>query len=109
MNTLANAEGIKFALTKSYNQISEDESGILNQVTSLVNELDDYKSFNPNIEKSYNRLNNIREELQDLAGELESLNDDIEHDEVRILEVKERLDLMYKLQQTLRRTPCSHS
>lgn len=99
MNTLANAEGIKFALTKSYNQISEDETGILNQITSLVNELDNYKNFNTNIEKSYNRLSNVREELQDLAGELESLNEDIEHDEARILEVKDRLDLMYKLQQ----------
>lgn len=99
MNTLANAEGIKFALTKSYNQISEDEAGMLNQITSLINELDNYKNFNPNIEKSYNRLSNIREELQDLAGELESLNDDIEHDEARISEVKDRLDLVYKLQQ----------
>lgn len=99
MNTLTNAEGIKFALTKSYNQISEDEAGMLNQITSLINELDHYKNFNPYIEKSYNRLNNVREELQDLAGELESLNDDIEHDEARILEVKDRLDLMYKLQQ----------
>ncbi len=99
LNTLANAEGIKFALGKSYRQISEDEASIISQLTELGNELSGFVDFNATLSKSYDRLINVREELQDLAGEFESLNEDIEHDEARIIEVKERLDLMYKLQQ----------
>ncbi len=99
LNTLANAEGIKFALTKSYQQVSEDETSIISQLTELSNELSGFVDFNATLSKSYDRLINVREELQDLASEFENLNEDIEHDEARIIEVKERLDLMYKLQQ----------
>jgi len=99
LNTLANAEGIKFALTKSYRQISEDEASVISQLTELGNELSNFVDFNATLSKSYDRLINAREELQDLAAEFENLNDDIEYDEARIIEVKERIDLMYKLQQ----------
>ncbi len=99
LNTLANAEGIKFVLAKSYRQISEDEVSIISQLTELSNELGGFVDFNATLSKSYDRLINVREELQDLANEFESLNEDIEHDEARIIEVKERIDMIYKLQQ----------
>ncbi len=99
LETLSNAEGIKLALNKSFQHISEDESSIINQLTELTNELGHYKDANKKLSEAYNRLAGTKEELQDLSGELQRLEEDIEHDESRIVEVKDRLDLIYKLQQ----------
>ncbi len=99
MQTLSNAEGIKLILNKSYQHISEDEASIVSQLSDLANELGTYKDANKKLGDAYERLVSAKEELEDLAGELQGQEEDIEHDEARIIEVKERLDIMYKLQQ----------
>ncbi|MFK7948808.1 MAG: DNA repair protein RecN [Saprospiraceae bacterium] len=98
LNILTNAEGIKVALSKSFQIISEDELAIIGQLQELSNEVSNVAKFHPKLQKTLERYDGLIIELQDVAEEFESIAEDTEYDEERIQEVNERLDLLYRLQ-----------
>lgn len=98
LNILTNAEGIKVALSKSFQMISEDEQAIVGQLQELSNEIANVAKFHPKLQKLLERYDGLVLELQDVAEEFEQIADSTEYDEERIQEVNERLDLLYRLQ-----------
>ncbi|MEI9942751.1 MAG: DNA repair protein RecN [Chitinophagaceae bacterium] len=94
----SNAEGIKSALTKVNFELQESESPVVQQLKTLLNQLHQYASYHTNLPVLLERLQSAQVELQDIADEVESINNHINYDPAKIEKLNERLSLGYKLQ-----------
>ena len=97
LKMLNNSEGIKSALSKVYFELKESESPVVNQLKVLSNQLQVYASFHPNLAELIKRLQSAQLELQDIAGDLNSISDHINYSPEKIEQLNERLSLGYKL------------
>ena len=95
---LSNAENIKQQLTAIYGSLTSGETPIAQQLKALSQKLNGVKEFNTAIEDLQKRLIAAQIEIQDVADELESIDDKIAYDAEQIEKVNERLSLGYKLQ-----------
>ena len=98
LKTLSHAEDIKAALGRAYSELDESEQPMIQQLKSLVNLLSNFSSYQKELPPLIERLQSAHVELQDIAGELESINNRINYDAEKIEELSERLSLGYKLQ-----------
>lgn len=99
LNILENAEEVKLrlaALNAIFNHPEQSvlellrEAGLqLNPISSVAKEYADLKT----------RISSVLIELSDIADEVEQKETDLELDENRIVELKERLDLIFRLMQ----------
>lgn len=99
MKTLENAETIKSGLAKSFQALHGGEENLLSGINVVKNTLVQLSKYNPKVAALAERLNSVAIELQDIAAETESLEDEIVYDPNRIQLVNERLDAIYRLQQ----------
>ncbi len=97
LQLLSNAEEIKTSLSKSYYTLREGEEPIVSTLKQLANELQHYQSFHAQLPSLIQRLQSAQIELQDIADEVESINDAVHFDAKRIDWINERLALGYKL------------
>jgi DNA repair protein RecN (Recombination protein N) len=97
LKMLNNSEGIKSALSKVYFELKESESPLVNQLKVLSNQLQVYASFHPNLPELIKRLQSAQLELQDIAGDLNSISDHINFSPEKIEQLNDRLSLGYKL------------
>ena len=97
LKMLNNSEEIKSALSKVYFELKESESPVVNQLKVLSNQLQVYSSFHPQLPELVQRLQSAQLELQDIAGDLDSISDHINHSPEKIEQLNERLSLGYKL------------
>ncbi|GEO08842.1 DNA repair protein RecN [Segetibacter aerophilus] len=97
LQLLTNAEGIKIALTKVYFELKESEQPIVPQLKILANQLNAFSGYHKNLPELVQRLQSAQIELQDLADEVESLNDQTNFDQKKIDQVNERLSAGYKM------------
>ncbi|HWB25282.1 MAG TPA: DNA repair protein RecN [Chitinophagaceae bacterium] len=97
LKLLSNAEGIKSTLAKAYFELKENEQPIVQQVKKLANQLNNYSSYHSNLPSIIQRLQSLQIELQDIASEIESLNEAILFDAQRIEWINERIAAGYKL------------
>jgi DNA repair protein RecN (Recombination protein N) len=97
LKLLNNSEGIKTALTKVYYALQEGEQPLVQQLKSLQHTLQPYSSFHTGLTGLSERMTSLQIELQDIAGELESINDAVTYDPQRIEEINGRLSAGYKL------------
>jgi len=97
LNLLSNSEGIKTALSKTYFDLKESEQPIVATVKQLINQLNAYTSYHQDLPSVIERLQSAQIELQDIAEEVERINDVINYDEKRIEFINERLAVGYKL------------
>ena len=97
-NRLSNSEDIKRILSSAHHLLEEGEMAIIGQIEEISQSLAQIKTFDTKIAALDSRMDSILAELQDLVRDFESIAEDTEYDEERILEVKERLDLIYRLQ-----------
>lgn len=98
LSRLTNAEGIKKTLAAAFMGLSESENSIISQMEEWSLQLEEIKKHHPKLSAGSDRFENILLELKDLASEFESIAEDTEYDEARIIEAQQRLDLIYKLQ-----------
>ncbi|WP_055446511.1 DNA repair protein RecN [Lacinutrix mariniflava] len=91
LETLSNIDAIQEKLTASNQLLSEEQSGILANVTELKNTLKQLSGFSNKYEDLYTRANSSLIELDDVFSELESFQDDLEADPNRLAEVNSRL------------------
>ena len=96
---LTHTETIKHNLFQILQLLDENEENALNFLrqaqalcTSISSYRSDIKSINERIEANYI-------DLKDLVSEISSLNDKVEYNPVVLEEMKERLDLIYSLEQ----------
>ena len=95
---LTNAEDIKKTLSQAYRMMNDDEQSVIDQLEKVSLALADVKDYDPEVAKIYDRYESILMELRDISTDFEKVADDTEYDGERILELQERLDLIYKLQ-----------
>lgn len=98
LKLLNNAGEIKETLEHVYHELAENERPLEQQVRALALQLDHYSSFDPRINQLVDRLRSVHAELKDIAEELDSVNEQMNHDPARMTELNERLSLGYRLQ-----------
>ncbi len=97
LKLLNHSEGIKGALSKMYFDLEEGEYPIVPQLKISLNQLQPFSSYHPGLPGLLQRLQSAQIELQDIAGEVESINDHINYDPQRIEQINERISAGYKL------------
>ena len=95
---LSNAEIIKQQLSNIYTPLSNSEEPIAQILKVLCHKLGNLKEYHTEIEDLQNRMQSAQVEIQDIADELERIDDGIAYDAERINIVNERLSAGYKLQ-----------
>ncbi len=98
LETLDNAEEIKLKLSQSVHLLDESEFSILQQLKEVSQALSTAGTFSEQIQELADRIESTSIELQDALNELQVNQDKIEYDPERALAIKERLDLLYRLQ-----------
>ncbi|WP_341834804.1 DNA repair protein RecN [Chitinophaga pollutisoli] len=94
---LGHAEEIKGTLNRIYFQLKEDEQPLLQQLRQLQQSLQGLAGFHKDVPPLAERMQSSYLELQDLASEVERLNDGVQFDGERMEQLNERLALAYKL------------
>jgi DNA repair protein RecN (Recombination protein N) len=97
LKLLSNSEGIKSALNKVHFELKENEQPIVTTLKQLVNQLQYFASYQNDLRTILERLQSAQIELQDIASEVESLNETVSYDENRINIINDKLALGYKL------------
>ena len=98
LKLLNNSEGIKAALAKTYFDLRESETPVVQQLKILLNQLNAYSSYHPDLPALLQRLQSAQVELQDIADDVDRISNHINYDPDRIEQLNERLSLGYKLQ-----------
>lgn len=99
LNKLENAEEIKTKLHEGLNISDRGDLNLMGMLHELKGSLNQISQFGSAYEALGERVESIRIELKDIIGEIEIEEGNIEYDPQRTLDVQERLNLIYKLQQ----------
>ncbi|MDP4262179.1 MAG: DNA repair protein RecN [Bacteroidota bacterium] len=97
LKMLSHAEGIKGALAKVYFELQESETPLVQQLKILQNQLYTYSSFHADLPALIQRLQSSQIELQDIAGEVDHISDQVKYDPEKIEQLNDRLSTGYKL------------
>ena len=98
LKLLSNSEGIKAALSKAVYELSEGELPLVQQLKSVINQLQTYTGYHATLPALIQRLQSTYVELQDINGEIDHINDLIQFDPKRIEQLNDRIAEGYKLQ-----------
>ncbi|MFD2514507.1 DNA repair protein RecN [Pontibacter locisalis] len=98
LKQLENAEDIKLKLTQAVQSLTESEFNITSALKDTAHLVGQLAQFSPKYEELRTRTESCMIELNDIAGELEDAERKTEADPERIVEVQERLNLLYTLQ-----------
>ncbi len=98
LKLLNNSEGIKAALNKAFFELREGEQPVVQQLKVIINQLNSYTGYHPDLPALLQRLQSAQIELQDIAEDVDRINDHIQYDPERVERLNERLSLGYKLQ-----------
>lgn len=98
LKMLNNSEGIKSTLARVYYDLKESDTPVVHQLKILLNQLQAYAAFHPEIESLIKRLQSSQIELMDIADDVDKINNHINYDPVKIEQLNERLSTGYKLQ-----------
>lgn len=94
---MSNAENIKASLIEIYGKLEGNEDPVISQLKSLKNKLQSLKNIYPETTSLYERIHSVEIELQDIADEVDRLNNKVHFDEERITELNDRMALGYNL------------
>jgi DNA repair protein RecN (Recombination protein N) len=97
LKLLSNSEDIKSVLSKVYFDLKESELPIVQQLKVSVNQLQPFSNYHHSLPELLQRLQSAQIELQDIASEIERINDNVNYDPKRIEEINERISSGYKL------------
>lgn len=98
LKLLSESEQIRISLAASVQVLSGGEEPLTARLKQLVQQLAPYGHLHQSIAAITERLKSAHIEINDIAGELESLQDEITLDEARMQWMEERLSTGYKLQ-----------
>lgn len=94
-----NAEEIKTKLHMSLEALSYHEHAINEQLPMVTKWLNQLAAVSNDYQALYQRLESVQLELKDLASELETLQNTVDHNPDHIQHLQDRLSLIYQLQQ----------
>lgn len=98
MQDLENAEEIQLTLSQLTQLISGEEHSLEQKMREIDHKLSELEKSSSRFEKISERFNSILIELQDIGNELETNGQDIEIDEDKLIEVRELLNELYRLE-----------
>ena len=98
LKLLSNAENIKHQLGAICFELKESEQPVIQQIKSLSNKLHGLEQYHSALEGLVKRLQSSQIELEDIACELETINDKVQYNAERVELVNDRIALGYKLQ-----------
>lgn len=96
---MSHAEEIKSALHQTDALLCGEETGVLNQLKSIISLLYGIKDIFPKAKEMYDRLESTFIELKDIAGDISNDMERVEFDPQKHNEITARLDTIYSLQQ----------
>jgi DNA repair protein RecN (Recombination protein N) len=99
LEKLSHVEEIKLNLTNSYLLLTGENVDIISNLKQTKNAMLSISKFLGNKENLVSRLESTYIELNDIAAEIERLNNSMEHDPERLEFIKARIDEIYLLQQ----------
>ncbi len=97
LKILSHSEDIKTGLTKASDSLSGGDQPLVQQLKSIHQQLDGYAKYHTGVQELLKRLLSAQIELQDIAEEVERLNDEVNHDPLRIEQLNDRIAIGYKL------------
>jgi len=97
LKLLSNAENIKQQLGAVYVVLKDGDAPIVQQLRSLQHKMKSLQEYHPDIELLAQRLQSATIEIQDVADELERIDDTVHFDQERIEVINERISVGYKL------------
>lgn len=97
LQLLSNAESIKTALGQVTDVLSNSDTPLVQQLKQLVHQLQAYRELHTQLPELISRLQASQIELQDIADELDSINDSVHMDEQRMQVINDRMAAGYKL------------
>ncbi len=95
---LTNAEDIKRAYGAAYNYLGESEQNIIQQLQEIARSMSGTRRVSAELNALGERLDSLILDLQDISKDCERISENTEHDPLRIQEVTDRLNVIYKLQ-----------
>ena len=97
------AEEIKSKLNQVIGKLSQSDYSVTSLVAEIRAQLQTIASYSPTYQNLFQRMESVRIEANDILDEIEKEESNIEFDPSRNEEVKERLSLIYQLQQKHRK------
>jgi DNA repair protein RecN (Recombination protein N) len=97
LKVLSSAEGIKSALNKVFYTLRESELPVVTTLKQLIQQLQPFADVHKDLDGIIKRLQSTQVELQDIASEIDHVNDHVQFDEKRIEWINQRLAEGYKL------------
>jgi DNA repair protein RecN (Recombination protein N) len=97
LKMLSNAEAIKTALSKAYLELAESEEPIVHQLKIIISSIQQFTVLHPQLPGIAERLQSTYIELQDIADEIDRINNGVGTDAETLENINERLSLGYRL------------
>lgn len=94
---LNNAEDIQRVLGGAAMQLNENEQSVCSQMTDLSNAVSNLVEFHPDLPKLLESFDSMLLELEEIGNAFHVIAEETEHDGERLLEVNERLSVLYNL------------
>ena len=95
--TLNNIEDIKEKLSFSHELLSNEDAGVLTNLTEIKNQLSKLSNYKQAYKDIFERLNSSLIELNDVFREVETLQDQLEADPNRLEVVNNKLQVLHNL------------
>jgi DNA repair protein RecN (Recombination protein N) len=95
--SLNNFEAIQAGLSESYQLLNDEQIGIINQLTSLRNNLKKLAELSEAYKDIYDRTQGALIEVEDIYSEVEQTKDNLEADPSRLQEINNQLDTIHGL------------
>jgi DNA repair protein RecN (Recombination protein N) len=100
VDMLEHAGEIKNVLLSAWHSLLEDENGaVVSRLKEITASLGRISSYLPEVKEYLERVESASIDLKDLADELEVKGNDVEYDPARAEEVRERLNLIWHLEE----------
>ena len=97
LSVMENSEEIKILLVTANGLLDNSENAIMGQVNELSSTLSRLKHLLPDTESLYERIDNLKVELKDIAYDLRRKEDETQFDEEQLQSLQERYDLLSRL------------
>ena len=97
LKLMNHAELVKATIGKVYSELQESDQPLIQQIKSMVNQLQNISDFHTGINVLVDRLKSTQVELQDIADEIDRLESSVQFDSEKIQLMNDRLSTGYKL------------
>jgi DNA repair protein RecN (Recombination protein N) len=98
LEKLNNIEDIKLNLSEALDVSINEETGIQSLLNTLENRISKISSFSKEYQEVSERITSVKIEMDDIIGEIETANENVEFNPNEAEEINDRLQLLYNLQ-----------